>query len=87
MKSTLLGTSVALSFVSLSATHAGAAESALDYDYSRNRVEPIFLEKREGHARCELHSCETLLPVDSTQRRRRAEGAQTRLGSDFVPPS
>ena len=52
MKSTLPGMSVALSFVSLLATNAGAAESALDYEYYKTRVEPIFLEKREGHARC-----------------------------------
>jgi hypothetical protein len=29
-----------------------AAESALDYDYYKSRVEPIFLDKRERHARC-----------------------------------
>jgi hypothetical protein len=52
MKSTLRGMSIALSFVSLSAANAGAAESALDYEYYKSRVEPIFLEKREGHARC-----------------------------------
>jgi hypothetical protein len=31
---------------------AGAAEPALDYDFYRTRVEPIFLTKRAGHARC-----------------------------------
>src|SRR5215213_8229967 len=25
---------------------------ALDYDYYKARVQPLFLEKREGHARC-----------------------------------
>jgi hypothetical protein len=29
-----------------------AAEPALDYDFFKARVEPIFMNKREGHARC-----------------------------------
>jgi len=28
------------------------ASTALDYDYYKARVQPLFLEKREGHARC-----------------------------------
>lgn len=28
------------------------AASALDYDYFKTKVEPIFLAKREGHTRC-----------------------------------
>src|SRR6185436_8069909 len=28
------------------------ASPALDYDYYKARVQPLFLEKREGHARC-----------------------------------
>ena len=31
---------------------APAASPALDYDFYKARVEPLFLEKREGHARC-----------------------------------
>lgn len=31
---------------------APAASPTLDYDYYKARVEPLFLEKREGHARC-----------------------------------
>ena len=31
---------------------APPATAALDYDYYKARVEPLFLEKREGHARC-----------------------------------
>lgn len=31
---------------------APAASPALDYDYYKARVQPLFLEKREGHARC-----------------------------------
>jgi hypothetical protein len=45
-------TRLALSLTSLLATQAPAAESPLDYDYYKAHVEPIFLEKREGHARC-----------------------------------
>lgn len=29
-----------------------SASAVLDYDYYKARVEPLFLEKREGHARC-----------------------------------
>jgi hypothetical protein len=31
---------------------AAAAEPALDYDFFKRKVEPIFLKKRAGHARC-----------------------------------
>ena len=44
--------SIALPLLLLPATGTGAAESALDYDYYKARVEPIFLTKRPGHARC-----------------------------------
>ena len=44
--------SIALPLLLLAATDAPAAESALDYDYYKARVEPIFLTKRPGHARC-----------------------------------
>ena len=31
---------------------APPASAALDYDFYKARVQPLFLEKREGHARC-----------------------------------
>lgn len=31
---------------------AHAAAPVLDYNFFKSRVQPIFLEKREGHARC-----------------------------------
>ena len=31
---------------------APPATAALDYDFYKARVQPLFLEKREGHARC-----------------------------------
>ena len=31
---------------------APPASPALDYEFYKARVEPLFLEKREGHARC-----------------------------------
>jgi hypothetical protein len=31
---------------------AGAAEPSLDYEFFKTRVEPLFLQKREGHGRC-----------------------------------
>ena len=52
MRTTLssLATVAALVFV---APPAHAAEQvSLDYDYYKARVEPIFLTKRDGHARC-----------------------------------
>jgi hypothetical protein len=29
-----------------------AAAPALDFEYFKNRVEPVFLQKRDGHTRC-----------------------------------
>jgi hypothetical protein len=44
-----IGLALALAaFVAL----ATAAETALDYDFFKRKVEPIFLKKRAGHARC-----------------------------------
>ena len=44
---------------------APAAQSAtptLDYDFYKARVQPLFLEKREGHARCvQCHAGSTTL--------------------------
>src|ERR1051325_4865529 len=36
----------------LSGTSAFAADLALDYDFYKSQVEPIFLKKRPGHERC-----------------------------------
>jgi hypothetical protein len=47
-----LGVAVTVSFVLFAATNARAAEGSLDYEYYKNRVEPVFLKKRPGHARC-----------------------------------
>ncbi|HZR62348.1 MAG TPA: hypothetical protein VFA80_15490 [Xanthobacteraceae bacterium] len=33
-------------------SNAAAQQPKLDYDFFKNRVEPIFLQKREGHTRC-----------------------------------
>jgi hypothetical protein len=54
MKSTRLGMAVAVSLAVFAATDATAAESTLDYGYYKSRVEPIFLKKRPGHARCAM---------------------------------
>ena len=34
------------------AIEASAAPAALDYNFFKTRVQPIFLKKREGHSRC-----------------------------------
>ena len=36
----------------LSVTSAFAADVALDYDFYKSRVEPIFMKKRPSHGRC-----------------------------------
>lgn len=38
--------------VALQAVSAAVAEEPLEYDFFKSRVEPIFLKKRPGHARC-----------------------------------
>ena len=45
-----LATAVSLAFV-CPPVHS-AEQVSLDYEYYKARVEPIFLTKREGHARC-----------------------------------
>ena len=51
MKSNRMGLAIALAVILL-ATAASTAEVALDYDFYKSRVEPIFLKKRPGHGRC-----------------------------------
>ena len=52
MKSANWRLPVALSLMFLPMAPANTAEITLDYDFYKSRVEPIFLEKRPGHARC-----------------------------------
>ena len=51
MKSNRMGLAIAFAVILL-ATSASTAEVALDYDFYKSRVEPIFLKKRPGHGRC-----------------------------------
>lgn len=50
--------SVAVAFVvavaagALSQAHSQPASAALDYEYFKTKVQPVFLTKREGHTRC-----------------------------------
>jgi hypothetical protein len=41
-----------LSFAALLASSFAAAQTPLDFDTYRSKVEPIFVKKRPGHARC-----------------------------------
>ena len=50
MKLSLMG--IITLAMSLMATSVSTAQVALDYDFFKSRVEPIFLKKRPGHARC-----------------------------------
>jgi hypothetical protein len=43
---------VAAALVVAGMSTAAAQQKTLDYAYFKNRVEPIFLQKREGHTRC-----------------------------------
>ena len=43
---------VALALVLAFVTSAANAETVLDYDFFKRKVEPIFLKKRTDHARC-----------------------------------
>ena len=43
---------VSMFFVALLAQQPPSAPSSLDYEYFKTRVQPIFLAKRPGHARC-----------------------------------
>jgi hypothetical protein len=41
-----------------------AASDSLDFDYFKTRVQPIFLKKRPGHARCiSCHAMRTPMPL------------------------
>ena len=51
MKLRSLGILIA-AVVTLEASFSFAADVALDYDFYKSRVEPIFLKKRPGHGRC-----------------------------------
>ncbi|MEA2274894.1 MAG: hypothetical protein QOI98_3602 [Solirubrobacteraceae bacterium] len=52
MRSTGPALAAAVSFALFAASNATAADASLDYDYYKNRVEPVFVNKRPGHARC-----------------------------------
>lgn len=51
MVSVRLGMAIAVA-VALQAASAATAQESLDYELFKSRVEPIFLKKRDGHARC-----------------------------------
>jgi hypothetical protein len=48
MRTTLVACAVALA----ASVAVAGQQPALDYDYFKTKVEPIFLKKRPGHARC-----------------------------------
>jgi hypothetical protein len=47
-----LATSVALSQAQSAPAASTAASAALDYEYFKTKVQPVFLTKRPGHTRC-----------------------------------
>jgi len=47
-----LGTAMAVALLAALVVPAAARAAELDYDVFKSRVEPIFLKKRLGHARC-----------------------------------
>ena len=50
MRTSLFGFAIAVAIASSAAAQSGP--SSLDYEFFKTRVEPIFLTKRPGHARC-----------------------------------
>jgi hypothetical protein len=76
--------------------HAAAAQTpakpALDYDYFKSKVQPLFTEKRPGHARCSTcHSTGTafrLQPLPSGRTAYTEEESQKnfQMASRFVAP-
>jgi len=73
MRTKLIGTRLALTTAALVTslvTASTALAQALDYETYKSRVEPIFLEKRPGHARCVVcheanNSAFRLQPLDA----------------------
>jgi len=59
----------------LTAGQAGAAPKALDYEYFKTKVQPVFLEKRTGYTRCVV--CHAWSSVTSNSEHRRS--------AQFVP--
>ena len=52
--------------LSLAAVAASAQSPTLDYEYFKTKVQPIFLNKRPGHARCiSCHSAGTPLRLQA----------------------
>src|SRR5258708_2550064 len=49
---TLTATAAAAALLVLAAPYGSRAETKLDYDYFKAKVQPIFLTKRPDHARC-----------------------------------
>jgi hypothetical protein len=43
---------IAAALASVSVTVVSAQQATLDYAFFKTKVEPIFLQKREGHTRC-----------------------------------
>ena len=48
----VIATAVASAFVLATASFVSKAAGTPDYDYFKAKVQPIFLQKRAGHARC-----------------------------------
>ncbi len=50
---TIIAAGAALAALAVVASNAAPQKApTLDYEYFKARVEPVFLQKREGHARC-----------------------------------
>jgi hypothetical protein len=54
-------TALSIAFLlALAGAHLGSrAAPSLDYDFFKQRVQPIFLQKREGHTRCYICHAES----------------------------
>jgi hypothetical protein len=52
MRTLVCATVVCWAVLAAGVSSQAPAEGSLDFDYFKNRVQPIFLKKRPGHARC-----------------------------------
>jgi hypothetical protein len=83
---TLTALAVTAALLVAGASLVSHAATTLDYDYFKAKVQPIFLTKRAGHARCVMcHETPTTRSACSRFRRVRRPGPMSRAGRISTP--
>ena len=70
---------IAITTPAISQPAASKADVALDYDYYKAKVEPVFLVKREGHTRCVVCHTVNNAPLHLVRRGRRVGTMSSRV--------